>query len=373
MDFHLVGILPGEYQVEVVLGYRDYLCNCPYDGEHVWMPGIRERAESPWYTFEADSLVTISSVLPEVTGRIEGSVTGAWQEMGLDPPEFSLFTPDSTMIMGRRRILGDEGTFGTDLHLPGPVKVRITHHGVEKWVGGDNFTEATEHQIEAGQTVSGVDLVRGGISMEVVSEEFPSMGDADVRLYDPADMSLVSVAEYINHFSNSHYGIGNLDPGTYLLYLKARSYRPGSVHWRPQWYDRAAEAGLATPVTISAAGDVVDIEVNLEKGGSLTGGYNEDLEDENWRRVVAFRVDDSADSYSDFFFPEHDGVFKIYGLPDGDFKLGEFSTDVDWEVGGPIPVEARWYGGSTWEEATVITIEDAADLTGFVWEISGQE
>lgn len=367
LAFYLVGVLPGEYQVEVVLGLKDYLCSCPYDGEHVWMPGVRQQDSSPWYNFAADSLVTITSTLPQQSGRIEGSVTGAWQEMGLEAPEISLFTPDSTVVMGRRRIMDSEGTFGVDLQLPGPTKVRVTHSGVEKWVGGDSFEEATEYDVQGGQVVTGVDLVRGGMNLQVVSADYPVMGNVDIRLYNPDDLSLISVAEFYNQSQATEVGVANLDPGNYLLYLTPRKYDRGSSAWRSQWFDRAADSGTAASVTISAAGEVVDLEIHLEKGGTLQGSYEPELADGNWRHVLAVRIDDSSEWYRDYFFPEHQDQFLIRGLPDGQYKLGEFSVGSGWDYGAPAPGETNWYGGDSWEDATVLTIENAADLTDIIF------
>ena len=65
------------------------------------------------------------------------------------------------------RIVNDDGSFGVDIHLPGPVKLLVTQAGVEQWIGGPTFEEATTFELEAGETISGVELVQCGLRLSV--------------------------------------------------------------------------------------------------------------------------------------------------------------------------------------------------------------
>nr|MEE4268052.1 hypothetical protein [Candidatus Krumholzibacteria bacterium] len=363
-----VGVLPGEYQVELILGRVLYFCDCPFDGEHIWMPGVRDQQESPWYTVATDTRVELAAALPSQTGRIEGRVSGAWLDLGLEAPEFSLFTPDSTVVMGRRRIMDTEGYFGADLHLPGPVKVLVTQMGVENWVGGSSIEEATEFDIQPGQVATGADLVQGGMLVQVASLDF-ELDEAEIRFHDAGTQEHLNTVSFVNMFELTEVGIANLEPGDYLAHVTPRLSSRGRVPWRPQWFDRAVQPGAAQTITVSQGGDVVSVTLNLELGGVIRGGFQPDLEDGDWQYVVVTPADDPAIWGNGSYFPEHQTNFQIQGLPDGAYKLGAFSTGLGWSYGDPYPAETIWYGGATWDTATVITIEDAAEVTGLVIEL----
>ncbi len=361
LSVEVPGILPDQYRVEVVLGRRHYLCYCPYDGEHVWYPGARDSTEASWIPVVADSVVALSIDLPTEPARIEGEITGAWLDLGLSgEPELALISPDSMTIMGPRIVNGD-GSFGVDVHLSGPVKLRVTQAGVEQWIGGPTFEEATTFQLEAGETISGVELVQCGMRL-LVDAPVPDLTSIVIRFYDPVDLTLLTTLS--SSQSNMVLGVPNLWPGDYLMYVSAM--RPGGVVWRPQWYDRATSSGEAQSIKLTAVGEVASLPLVLERGGVVRGRVLMDPDaPEDYYIIVTPEGDRTPCGY-EYAWDWHP-EFEVCGLPDGDFKIGACPIDLSssWELPDPPPAETRWFPGAVeWDDAGVITIVDGCEVEG---------
>jgi hypothetical protein len=362
VSMEIPGIIPDQYRVELVLGYRQYDCSCPYDGEHVWYPGVRDSTEASWISVGTDSTVALSVDLPTEPARIEGEITGAWQDLGLlEPPALALFSPDSLTIMGSRGV-GYGGSFGVDIYLPGPVKLCVTQAGVEQWIGGPTFEEATTFQLEAGETISGVELVQCGLRLSI-DAPVRDLESVDVRFYDPVGLTLLATFSS-DYESDMVLGVPNLRPGDYLMHVSPR--RPGTVAWRPQWYDRATSPEGAQPITLTAAREVLALPLLLEPGGVVRGTV---LMDPDARRDYYIIVTPAGDrtpwGYS--YAWDSGPAFAVLGLPDGDFKIGAYpiGANPSWEWPGPAPAATRWYpGGVAWDDAGVITIVDGGDIEG---------
>ena len=258
------GILPGEYRVEFVLGRRYYLCDCPYDGEHLWMPGIRDPENSPWYEIGTTESLILTAGIAAAPARIEGRIVGAWQEMGVTTlPAVSIVGTDSVPIVGGRSV-EDDGTFCIDVLLPGSVKLAVTQEGICQWFGGASFAEAETYTLELGETISDVELVQCGLRVQLTGPRLLVLGE-EYRLYDPVDLSLLATAMPQNT-ADHDIALPNLWPGEYLLYVTPNSLDLGSTDWQPQWYDRARAPEAARVISIGSVGEIVSIEVALEMG-----------------------------------------------------------------------------------------------------------
>ncbi|MCK4303495.1 MAG: hypothetical protein KAY24_04590 [Candidatus Eisenbacteria sp.] len=357
LDILISGILPGEYRVEIVVGRRVYLCCYPYDGEHFWLPGVRDSTQASWIDVPVDQTVEVAADIGSEPARIEGDVVGAWLEMGFSlPPALAILDPDSLTIMGPRTV-GDDGHFAVDVYLPGPVKLLVTQAGVEQWIGGDSFEEATIFTLESGRTVSGVRFVQSGFRL-AVSTPAAGCSDAWFRLYDPTDLSLVAAAHLVA--SNSFIGMSNLRPGTYLMEIAPR--RPGWATWAPQWFDRMTSPEDARTITIAYEGEVVPLSVILEKGGTIEGTV---LMAEGSEVNCYVMITPASERvrwgycYAWDWQPDYD----IRGLPDGDWKVGVWPIPADYELPAIPPDDTVWYPGTTdWNAAGVIEIRDFGDV-----------
>ncbi|MBC8425749.1 hypothetical protein H8E07_16665 [bacterium] len=361
-EIQIPGILPGDYQVEIILGRRQYMCYCPYDGEHIWMPGTNDPAESPWYEIAADSVVDLTCELAADPARIEGRVIGAWQDMGLrDGPEISLSTPDSLRVMGLRRILEDDGSFSIDLHLPGPVKLQVSQNGVGQWVGGPGFDEATVFDLQSGQTISDIEFVQSGLRLDIGASSMPSTY-TEFHFYDPLDLSLVSVAD-IEFFGGEYISIPNLWPGDYLMYVTPAEWQVLEAWWIPQWFDRADAPEQAQIISIESE-EITTLELVLEQGGTIGGTFERTTDPEQSFYVVVTPADENLCVRYDYVFASNSD-YSISGLVDGDYKVGAYPIGQGWSRYDPLPEGTIWYPGTLdRESASVVEILDGGTVAG---------
>ncbi len=363
LDIQIPGILPGEYQVEIVLGSRIYKCgnHPPYDGEHFWMPDTRDQSNSPWYEILADSVLTLSSEVATEPARIEGRITGAWQEMGLaSGPDLSIFSPDSAKVIGGRRV-EDDGSFAIDLYIPGPVKLQVTQNGIRQWIGGPTFDQATVYTLQAGQTISDIELVQSGIHFFVDAPILP-VREADFYFYDPTDLTLIATAR-TSISLKSHIGFPNLWPGDYLIYITPLEYRLGSSSWKPQWFDRATEAEQAQMISIASVGEIVPVDLTLELGGVISGIVEQGDEPAQQYYVLITPADETnCWAYDITYLPSRE--FTFHGLPDGDYKVGALSYGQGWNYTSVPETGVVWYPAtSDWDSAGILEIRDATEFT----------
>jgi hypothetical protein len=370
------GILPGDYQIEVELGYRQYMCFCPYDGEHLWLPGTRDRADSPWYALAPDSLVTLACQLAAEPAWLSGRVTGAWQTMGLDAAiELAIVTPDSVTVVGQRQLLSDDGSFAVPLHVAGPVKLVVRQHGVAYWVGGPSFAAATTFALEPGQSITGVEIVQSGLRIDVDGPS-PYLAGAAFELYDATGRELVTTA-VVRIGQEGQIGIANLWPGRYLLRVRHEhgfidgfaSSSEDRPSWRPQWFDRATDVAGAQWLEIGQAGQVVPIRLTLERGGVISGSVELPFDgDRSYGYVYATAADNFSTLDRAFAWSSQGNpTFAVTGLADGDYKLGVCPTELVGDEGGPPPDATVWYPGTMdWAAAGTFTIVDGGTLADVV-------
>ena len=350
LEVGIGGVLPGEYQVQIELG----------TGETFWVPGTRNQAESPWYEVGVDSIVTVEAGIEAKAARIEGRIAGAWLEMGLSGrPVLSMVNLDSIPVSMPRHTEND-GSFGFDIFLPGSVKLQVTQEKISQWIGGPSFDEATVYELQAGQTITDVELIQSGIHFFVeTSEEFP--GFADFRLYDPVSMNLLVRTNSLS-VGSAHVAIPNLWPGNFLVHVSSEEWRVGKTNWRPQWFDRAPEAGQARTITITTAGEIVGLDLVLELGGVISGR----VERENGLPMFPHMVITPAEEFSLWgsnYFYDLSGEYDFRGLPDGYYRVGVRPGGLDWE--DPLPPGITWYPGTLdWDAADVVEIRDASVVTG---------
>ncbi len=370
LNVEIAGILPGDYQVEIVLGRRHYACYCPYDGEHFWMPGTREQSASPWYSVEPDSVVALETSIALEPARLEGRIIGAWLELGLSTePELSIVSPDSVPIMGRRRVESD-GSFGLDIHLPGPVKLLVTQStlnygfgsngSISQWIGGPGFEEATVFDLQLGETISGIELVQSGVRVAVNAPDH-RFGESTFEFYDPATLALVASVPITSTFDGP-FGIANLWPGDFYLRVDHNPSLFDTAAWRPQWFDRTTSIEEAQLVTIINEDDILTLDLTLELGGMIDGTLNLGPDVEDFYYIVITPADEFSSLYFTYVFDGHSG-YELRGLADGGYRVGLFPAGQGWQWPSPPPEGTAWYPGTEdWNSAEVLQILDAGSV-----------
>jgi hypothetical protein len=357
------GLLPGDYRVEINFGDR-HPWDAEYQVDHLWLPGTRDAEAASWSEVLADSLVALSGVVPATPSRLEGRVVGAWLELGSPArPVLTVVDEDSTLVLGWLQTEAD-GAFAVDLVLPGRFKLLVEQDGVGRWFGGPGYTQADVYDLQAGQTISGLEIVQCGLRARI---SLPSAhgGAATLRLYDPVDLSL-QVSAHLDIGSDLEGEVANLWPGTYLLEIDQQSGSRGQVSWRPQWFDRATTPDGARPILISEEGGIVTLDLTLEPGGVISGHAGLEPAGRDYCYIVLTRADEIVIwCYNNTWSSLPDFTFR--GLPDGEWKLGALPADADWSLGEPSPDGTLWYPGTDdWNEAAILGIVDAGTVADLV-------
>lgn len=359
----LPGVAPGDYRIMIATGEYVYGCREECLAETFWMPLVADSAGAPWYEVQTGAMLDLTCTVPTESARIEGKVTGAWLDFGMStPPEVSVVSPDSVVLIDGRPT-GSGGDFSFDFNLPRPVKLLVSHEGVDQYVGGPAFGDATVFDLVAGETIAGVELVQSGLRLDARDKDIFIYGPT-VTIHDPDDLRVLAVADWRNG-PGELAGITNLWPGEFLLHLGPGPFHFGRLDWRPQWFDRADDPGNAVPVVIDHAGQVVRLDVTLEKGGVMSGRLDPLPEDFLYRDVVLVNANDDIVVSEAFVYMSN--TFRFRGLPDGTYKVGATPEDSRSDLRVPAPEGTVWYPGTTdWSQAQVIGIVDASEVTDLV-------
>ena len=349
IDVEVAGVLPGEYQIEVVLGCPSSNCYSSGGGERFWMPGTRNPAESPWYTVGPDSVLSLSGAMLGEPARLEGRISGAWLDMGIQQePVLSIVTEDSLMTLNRIRVDRDGG-FAIDIHMPEPVKLLVFQSGVDYWIGGPRFEDATVFNLEPGITITGIEHDQCGVHL-VVDETGLPLNGGNVLIYDRTDLSLVADL-YRGGNSERHVPIPNLWPGEFLIQISQEPWERGASDWKPQWFDRAATIDLAQPVLLVAAGQVARLNLVMELGGRISGRVMDEDGPIFFYEIGVYPVGEDAPWADKMVWMDS---FNLTGLPDGDYNVGARFGFID-----PPTEETLWYPGTVDRQAAqIIEIRD---------------
>ncbi len=350
-EVEIGGVLPGEYQIAVALGCPNQWCGGTNSGEQFWMPGTHDQAESPWYTVAPDSVLEVTGAFTGEPARIEGRVTGAWLDMGVgEEPKLSIVTEDSLQVLRSLRV-NDDGGFSCDFLVPGNVKLMVSQFGIDYWIGGPGFEEATVFSLEPGQTIAEIEHDQCGIHL-VVDETGLPFSNGEILIYNKADLSLVTSLSSWG-ISDRHIAVPNLWPGEFLVHLDSHAWTRGDENWRPQWLDRAATADLAQPVVLVTPGQVARRDLILEPGGIISGRVIISEGTTPYFEVLVYQVgqEDHWGSKSVW-----DLSYEMTGLPDGDYVVGITSGFIGGDFEGTL-----WHPGTyDRQEAGVIEIRDAS-------------
>jgi hypothetical protein len=263
--------------------------------------------------------------------------------------------------------------------LPGSSREE-SDEGVQRWIGGRSFAEATRFDLSAGGEISGLVIEEGGLLLRFEGPGSPLSHGARVVVAEPGGR--VVWAQYYPGASWNLLCFPNLPPGVYAVQVSPPADSRGP--WRPQWFDRGASLESARTVTLATTGEVLPIIVRLENGGRISchvpgrvdPGDPRDPE-EVWPFVLLTEA--AARAVVRYLQVEPEGGdLEFAGLPDGEYKLGitvEYVDLYEPSYGGAdhldplLPPEATsWYGGGDWDAAEVLTIRDAGEVTGITLE-----
>lgn len=299
---------------------------------------------------QADSLhigaapVTYETDTRSRHARLEGRVTGSWQQSG-EPMEVHAYAPGQQ----RRGIAacGPDGAFGLDLIAPVFARVSAVCGGVERWYGGASYATASWLELAPGQVAAGVEMREGGLRLRFEGPGLLVDNVGNVVLVHPD-----GTRQPLYLGQENPALVPNLAAGDYRLHVLGACERDP---WVPQWYDGAAEEEDASTLTV-VEGAFTDATIHQVAGGVLRGRFvgDPDLASAS-RHLRIYRGDGTPLCGESAYF--WDGSFSWPGLPDGDYLLGTTASGNTW-----------WFPG-TWDQAAAgrITIVDGGAVEGLAW------
>jgi hypothetical protein len=360
--FELPGRLPGGYQLQFAIGPPGL---GGLGGEVFWLPGTRDPSAADVVEIEPRRTAHYAISLEEPSARIRGQVVGSWREMGTWPPRVLLFNADSHLTMSIDGV-DDTGEFLAELFVPEPVRILVDITGIERWIGGTSFEEATEFDPQRGEEISDVRLIESGLLLRIDDPTQQRHWEATVKLFDASTGTSAAVLEFYRGMRIDLVAMPNLTPGEYLLEIRPTTFL--QTEWIPQWYDRATSMDTATPIVIAAEGEVVPVDVRLEKGGKIIGDVWMEGENAPWAAVVFVTSSDSQEILGKIDPRVYSLIrpfsYTAAGLPDGDYKVGAWPQFHGGHPAEP-PEGTLWYPGTAdWDSATILSIRDQAEMQG---------
>ena len=340
-EFHFPFVRAGTYVMQVDLG----------DGPALWLPPTLNPEYAGTIQVGTAATTTFTTALPE-PAWISGEITGSWQQFPHMSPIIVVLNPDSTLL--HEVDLYSTPAYRLILPAPTSVKLGVSMSDRVQWIGGDDFSSATLFAPEPGEEITGASLEESGIACILEGPGPIAWHGAEFQLFYPDGRPLPgSFGDYANPAFFS-----NLRPGTYFLYITRNGW---GQPWHPQWYDGADSLAAATPITIAAPGEVVEITAHLREGGRISGRVTRSGEPAGgvW---ISVRLTDGTLSESHVARTNAgDGAFELVGLSDGGYRVG---------ARNPSNTATYWYPG-TYDPASAetILIENHNAVADIEWRI----
>jgi hypothetical protein len=329
--FEFPALIPGRYFVRVETRQL-----------YFWFPHTLDSGQAE--AIEVHALGTSQSDTLGEPAHVRGVVVGPWMDLADHSARIGLLAPDMHDIAVA--YLEDDGRFDIPVLAEGSVRLVVDQGSVMIWLGGTGFSDADLLPVTAGAVVDVGSIQTHGIVCRLA-------GDPQWRM-DAWRCLLVGRdrREFVDVRRAATEGLGIIPleaPGSYRL--EATGY--GSSDWRPQWYDRATSESTATEIVVDDAVAPAAIEIQLERGGSISGRVV--LEDGTPVTNALMLAELETFSDNARWQTDDEGTFRLRGLPDGPIRFA-----VHYE-GARV-----WYPGTLSEaEAEPIEIVDAGDPSGF--------
>ena len=338
-EFVLPAMEPGSFTIRLITPYT-------YDG--IYLPGTLDAAQADVLVVGTDTVAAYDQEFSETYVTISGRVTGSC----LVEPSRTVFV--QAFAGGAQEVAADycddAGNYQLILPVPLEVRLKFSCGSSEQWLGGDTYETATRFALQAGDRVTGIDLVESGIEIWLAGPGMVVNRTVQVWICDEAGNVLASQLT-----SSNPVLIGMLRPGRVLVQVDGVC---NHQTWASQWFDGAASLSGATPIDL-AAGERRRLDVMLADGGRITGRV---LEADGLDHGSYF-VDlcgDRGDPWCSSSQYSGDGSFVYTGLADGEYYMRAKLNGGDlW-----------WYPG-TYEFATAVAIGiiDHDDVTGVTWTL----
>ncbi|MCX6046149.1 MAG: carboxypeptidase-like regulatory domain-containing protein [Chloroflexi bacterium] len=232
--------------------------------------------------------------------------------------------------------------------------------------------DATDVKVEAGATTANIDFVLGdGADLAQIGGTVTgAQGEPLAKIRVLAQPQLNSGGEWAqvtDTNSSGVYQLPNLKPGAYTI-----SFFDTSGAHISELYNKAMTADVAQLVTIKNREKHTDLNASLTVASHITGRLTVEGDSPPNGYMTAYRKTDQGwqPGYGSTFYAQVDsstGHYDIGGLTAGVYKINGYGA-----VEGPgYPSYYGFYGGSTFEQATPITLTVAATRTEVNFNLTG--
>lgn len=244
--------------------------------------GKATRGEADQVAVNAGS-VTSGIDIEMHTGQVAGSVTSAAGNAplaGIEVCAWSRGSSPATEAPTRGCALTDAtGAYTIPRLRPGAYEVRFSPRDVaddsyigQYYSGAATETKATEVEVAAGATTTGVDaqLLTGGQIAGTVTSASTHAPLQAVNVCPAPASAGIEGGECTSTNAAGEYALTGLASGSYILRLGTGWESPSSDYLE-SYFDGKATSGEATPVAVTAGSVTSGIDTELQAGGQIAG------------------------------------------------------------------------------------------------------
>ena len=223
-------------------------------------------------------------------------------------------------------------SFDLPVLAEGEVRMRLRGLDAEIWMGGGSFSDAEPIRIIAGSVADVGTVQTHGIACRLV---VPPGLDTSYWLTTLVGRAGPVQVRPVGTTSEDQWLLPLSQAGVYALQVRW----VGPSEWRPQWFDRATSMENATLISVDDAVAPTSIDIQLERGGTISGR----VLDETGAPVVGARVAIRLGTdLIRYWRTGTDGDFRIGGLPDGPVRFAVlFEGTYIWYPGTDSEVQAE--------------------------------
>ena len=229
----------------------------------------------------------------------------------------------------------------------------------EFYADASDVDSATDIPVGDGEDVVGIDgelAKTGSIAGRVTAANANPIDNMRVELYEYNSLyAFWSLLYSVHTDSSGYYTHTGLSAGTFRIGFVDEA---SPAHYQNEFYSDAESVETATDIQVMASQDVVGIDAQLAKFGSISGHVID--KDSNPIAGLSATVYEN-DAFLYTTVTDENGAYTIAGLQAGNYKVG-FENYIF--SGNPIYQREFYDDASTLAEATTVPVGEGEDVTG---------
>jgi hypothetical protein len=320
------------------------------DGSFAYYPVLGFSGEDSFAYTVSDGVDTADPVTVTITVGPPPVVSGSVVDQSFQPlggVVVRAYATTDTWLPTATTTTQSDGTYGFTALPAGTYAVQFAAPGfAPQWMEGRSRDDASYVTVVDSSTslvYYNWLIAPSSISGTVVGPDAQPMAGATVRAYT-VGMSIYFPSATTTTAADGTYTLAALMPGTYQVVFLPPPWT-GAV---AQWYHDRGGRGVADPIEVGNGSTVPGIDGHLSGAGAIAGnaggpGVTVSAYTPSNTWVGSFQVQSGAN-----------GSYTLAGLPVGTYKIAFLPPT------GPI----RWYGGTTRNTATDVTVTAGGLLTG---------